>query len=220
MTSKQIGLFFSILGWMTTDAVVAQIAYSTQIQPIFNSRCTSCHGGISGVNLNSYSATMASVGDLYEKKIVIPGNSAGSPLYDKLLANPQFGSRMPQGGSLTTQQIDLIRAWIDEGATETPTSLEDAERPLSLRLAQNFPNPFNPSTVIRFNVGTQDLASLQIRLSVVDMTGREVAVLIDRVMPAGEHSVTFDALELPSGVYLYVMESGGQRLTRKMLLMK
>jgi hypothetical protein len=159
---------------------------------------------------------MASVGDLYDKKIVIPGNSAGSPLYDKLLANPQFGSRMPQGGSLTTQQIDLIRAWIDEGATETPTSLEAPERPMATRLDQNFPNPFNPSTVVGFRLSVAGHTTLK----VFDMTGREVAVLIDRVMPAGEHSVTFDALELPSGVYLYVMESGGQRLTRKMLLMK
>jgi hypothetical protein len=163
---------------------------------------------------------MASVGDLYDKKIVTPGNAAASPLYDKLLANPEFGSRMPQGGSLTTQQIDLIRAWINEGATETPTSLEAPERPMATRLDQNFPNPFNPSTVIRFNIGTQDLASLHVRLSVVDMTGREVAVLVDGMRPTGEHSVTFEASALPSGIYMYVLETGGQRISRKLLLLK
>jgi len=209
-----------VIGFGAVAPLTAQVAYSTQIQPIFNSRCASCHGGISGVNLNSYSATMASVGDLYDKKIVTPGNAAASPLYDKLLANPQFGSRMPQGGSLTTQQIDLIRAWINEGATETPTSLEAPERPMATRLDQNFPNPFNPNTVIRFNVGTQDLASLNVRLSVVDMTGREVAVLVDGMRPAGEHSVTFEASALPSGIYMYVLETGGQRISRKLLLMK
>ncbi len=172
------------------------------------------------MNLNSYSATMASVGDLYGKKIVTPGNAAASPLFDKLLANPQFGSRMPQGGSLTTQQIDLIRAWINEGAHETPTSIDRPDRPLTMRLDQNFPNPFNPNTVIRFNVGTQDFASLQVRLTVVDMTGREVAVLLDGMRPAGEHSVTFEASALPSGIYMYVLETGGQRISRKLLLMK
>jgi hypothetical protein len=208
--------FLLAIGFVTSVPAVAQIAYSTQIQPIFNSRCTSCHGGISGVNLNSYSATMASVGDLYDKKIVTPGNSAGSPLYDKLLANPQFGSRMPQGGSLTTQQIDLIRAWIDEGATETPTSLEAPERPMATRLDQNFPNPFNPSTVVGFRLSVAGHTTLK----VFDMTGREVAVLVDGMRPAGEHSVTFEASALPSGIYMYVLETGGQRISRKLLLLK
>jgi mono/diheme cytochrome c family protein len=206
-------------GWMVTP-VAAQVAYSTQIQPIFNSRCTSCHGGISGVTLTSYASTMASVGNFYDKKIVTPGNADASPLFDKLQAVPQFGSQMPQGGTLSVQQIQLIRTWINEGATETPTSLEEPERPMAMRLDQNFPNPFNPNTVIRFNVGTQDLASLQVRLSVVDMTGREVAVLVDGMRAAGEHSVTFDATGLPSGIYMYVLESGGQRVSRKLLLMK
>jgi hypothetical protein len=219
MKSIVLGLL-GFIGFGAVAPLAAQVAYSSQIQPIFNSRCTSCHGGISGVSLGSYSATMASVGSLYSKKIVTPGNAADSPLYDKLLANPQFGSRMPQGGSLTTQQIDLIRDWINEGATETPTSLEAPDRPTATRLDQNFPNPFNPNTVIRFNVGTQDLASLHVRLSVVDMTGRDVAVLVDGMMPAGEHSVTFEASALPSGIYMYVLETGGQRISRKLLLLK
>jgi hypothetical protein len=214
MIRTNISVLFFIIA--SVSVVQAQIAYSTQIQPIFNANCTGCHGGTSGVNLGSYSATMASTGFLYDKKIVTPGNAEASPLYDKLLANPQFGSRMPQGGSLTTQQIDLIRAWINEGATETPTSLEDAERPLSLQLDQNFPNPFNPSTVIRFTLD----AGRQTRLAVYDMTGREVAVLVDGIRAAGEYSVNFDATYLPSGIYVYVLESGQQRVSRKLVLMK
>lgn len=205
-----------LFGCVLATPSVAQIAYSTQIQPIFNSRCTSCHGGTSGVSLHSYAATMASVGFLYDKKIVTPGNATASPLYDKLLANPQFGSQMPQGGSLTTQQIDLIRAWINEGATETPTSLEDAERPMATTLDQNFPNPFNPTTVIGFRLSVAGHA----RLSVVDLVGREVAVLVDGMRPAGEHSIDFNASALPSGIYMYVLESGGLRISRKLLLMK
>jgi mono/diheme cytochrome c family protein len=202
-------------GWMVTP-VAAQVAYSTQIQPIFNSRCTSCHGGISGVTLTSYASTMASVGNFYDKKIVTPGNADASPLFDKLQAVPQFGSQMPQGGTLSVQQIQLIRTWINEGATETPTSLEEPERPMAMRLDQNFPNPFNPNTVVGFRLSVVG----HTRLTVFDMTGREVAVLIDRMMPAGEHSVTFEATGLPSGIYMYVLESGGQRVSRKLLLMK
>ena len=209
-------LTLTIFGWMLAAPLAAQVAYSTQIQPIFNSRCTSCHGGISGVTLTSYATTMASVGNLYDRKIVTPGNADASPLYNKLLASPQFGSQMPQGGSLTSQQIQLIRTWINEGATETPTSLEDPERPVSLRLDQNFPNPFNPTTVVGFQLSVAGQASLK----VYDLVGREVAVLVDGIMPAGEHSVNFDATALPSGIYLYVLESGAQRVSRKLLLMK
>lgn len=206
-------LFFALV---IAAPVVGQVAYSSQIQPIFNSRCTNCHGGISGVNLGSYSATMASVGSLYDKKIVTPGNAEASPLYDKLLTTPQFGNRMPQGGSLTAEQIQLIRAWINEGATETPTSLEKGERPFTLKLDQNFPNPFNPSTVIRWTVDD----GRQTRLAVYDIMGREIAVLVDGMMPAGEHTVMFNATALPSGIYVYILQSGNQHMSRKMLLMK
>ncbi len=215
MSYAKIGSFMAFV-LVVVAPVVGQVAYSSQIQPILNSRCSSCHGGISGVNLGSFSATMASVGTQYNKKIVIPGNAEASPLYDKLLASPQFGSQMPQGTSLTSQQIQLIKTWIDEGATETPTSLVDEERPLSLRLDQNFPNPFNPNTSIRFTLD----AGRQARLSVYDLVGREVAVLVDGLMPAGEHSVTFNASALPSGIYFYILQSGTQQMSRKMILMK
>ncbi len=215
MLSAKIGSLFT-LGLIVAAPVIGQVAYSSQIQPIFNARCTSCHGGLSGVNLGSYSATVASVGTQYNKKIVTPGNAEASPLYDKLLPTPQFGSQMPQGGSLTSQQIQLIRTWINEGATETPSSLEDEERPVTMRLDQNFPNPFNPSTIVGFQLS----ATGQTSIKVYDLVGREVAVLVDGLMPAGEHTVTFNATALPSGIYFYILQSGTQRMSRKMLLMK
>jgi len=205
-----------ILGLVIAAPVVGQVAYSSQIQPIFNARCTNCHGLIAGVNLESYGATVSSIGAWYNKKIVTPGNAEASPLYDKLLTTPQFGSQMPEGGSLTAEQIQLIRTWINEGATETPTSLEEQERPLTLKLEQNFPNPFNPSTVIRWTIDV----GRQTHLAVYDMMGREVAVLVNGLMPAGEHTVTFNATALPSGIYFYILQSGSQQLSRKMLLMK
>ncbi len=95
------------------------VTYSATIQPMFNSRCVSCHSASvpqSGVNLSNYAATMASRGVLYNALIVNPGNADQSGLYDKLLASPRFGSRMPQGGSLSAQQIADVRAWINAGA--------------------------------------------------------------------------------------------------------
>ncbi len=96
----------------------------------------------------------------------------------------------------------------------------DAEAPQRFELEQNVPNPFNPMTEIGFSVGTQDLASLRTTLRVYDLLGREVAVLVDGVSPAGRHTVRFDGTGLASGVYIYRLESGGKVETRKMVLLK
>lgn len=94
------------------------------------------------------------------------------------------------------------------------------ERPIGMMLEQNVPNPFNPNTVIAFTVGANDLASLLVKLNVYDLMGREVAVLVDGMMPAGSHQVSFDAMDLPSGLYLYRLQVDGVVQTRKMMLMK
>ncbi len=90
--------------------------------------------------------------------------------------------------------------------------------PATLALDQNFPNPFNPSTTIR----CQFPAAGKARLAVYDLLGREVAVLIDGIVPAGTRSVQWNAGGLPSGVYLCRLEFGGNShsLTRKILFVK
>lgn len=97
---------------------------------------------------------------------------------------------------------------------------DDHETPQSIELAQNFPNPFNPTTEIGYRVGTQDLESVRVKLSVYDLLGREVAVLVDGVQAEGTHSVTFDASNLASGMYLYKLEAAGHVITKKLMLLK
>jgi hypothetical protein len=80
----------------------------------------------------------------------------------------------------------------------------------------NYPNPFNPSTTIRFALPEPSF----VRLRVFDIVGRTVAVLIEREVPPGSHAVKFDASDLPSGVYLYHIEARGYVETKKMLLLK
>jgi hypothetical protein len=77
------------------------------------------------------------------------------------------------------------------------------DQPTSIAVLQAWPNPFNPITTIGFVAEAQDLAPL--RITVHDVLGRQVAVLVDAVMEPGEHSVTFDATNLASGVYLVRM---------------
>ena len=94
------------------------------------------------------------------------------------------------------------------------TGLEDA--PPALALAGNLPNPFNPSTLIRF---TLDAARL-VDLRVYDVAGREVDRLLDRRLPAGPHEVTWRPRGLASGVYLYVLRAGNRTLSRKAVLIR
>ncbi|MEN9839289.1 MAG: hypothetical protein RL177_768 [Bacteroidota bacterium] len=97
-----------------------------------------------------------------------------------------------------------------------PTSIDDDQSPNEFALSQNFPNPFNPSTVIGYQLSVSGPA----KLTVFDVLGREIAVLVDGVMPAGSHTVNFDAVNLTSGMYVYRLEAGGKVLTRKMTLVK
>ena len=88
--------------------------------------------------------------------------------------------------------------------------------PSGYRLYQNYPNPFNPTTVISYQLSTRVL----VVLNVYDVLGRKVETLIDRVQTAGVHSVTFNAPNLPSGVYFYRLQAGTYEDTRKLLLLK
>jgi outer membrane protein assembly factor BamB len=102
---------------------------------------------------------------------------------------------------------------------DKPNSVEDEETPTKFALYQNYPNPFNPTTTIKFsvpNVGTTHELSLR----VYDILGREVQTLLHKPMQPGSYEVEFDESNLTSGVYFYVLETGGKRLSKKMLLVK
>jgi len=95
------------------------ISFSADVNPILVNRCGACHGvGQNGFNSSSYNAIMASVSpsSRYNGPYVVSGNADASPLIDKLEPNPQFGTRMPQGSSLSGNEIEIIRTWINEGA--------------------------------------------------------------------------------------------------------
>ncbi len=97
-------------------------------------------------------------------------------------------------------------------------SLSEAKKsiPEAYALRQNFPNPFNPSTDIVFDLPETAMVSL----IVYDVLGREVARLVERELPAGTHRARFDAGSLPSGVYLYRIQAGDFMDTSRMLLLK
>jgi len=105
-----------------------------------------------------------------------------------------------------------------EQFSSTPTAIErdDTTLPENFTLSQNFPNPFNPSTKIQFDLKEAGQAQLR----VFDMMGREVAELVNEYLPAGSYTSTFEAQNLSSGTYLYLLDFNGVRLTGKMTLLK
>ena len=83
-------------------------------------------------------------------------------------------------------------------------------------LHQNFPNPFNPSTVIKYQLPSINVVSLK----VFDVLGNEVATLVHQIQEAGTYSVPFNALNLSSGIYFYKLQVGNLAVTKKLMLLK
>jgi hypothetical protein len=95
-------------------------------------------------------------------------------------------------------------------------------RPLSFGLGQNFPNPFNPVTVIEYTVGERVPMDEQRRVLLVvhDLLGREVMTLVDGEQKPGTHRVAFDGAGLSSGVYFYTLRAGSFVATRRLILVR
>jgi hypothetical protein len=98
----------------------------------------------------------------------------------------------------------------------TTSTGSDSESPSRFRLFQNYPNPFNPGTSFEFQVPSREL----VNISLFDLLGREVAVVVNDYKPPGTYAVSWDASRLPSGVYYYRMTAGGFSETKKMMLMR
>jgi len=90
------------------------------------------------------------------------------------------------------------------------------ELPRTITLHQNYPNPFNAETIIRFHMPTSE----HVRISAYDLGGREIAVLLDGAMDAGDHQVRFDGSGFSAGVYFYRLQAEGVVFTRKLLLLR
>ena len=83
-------------------------------------------------------------------------------------------------------------------------------------LNQNYPNPFNPSTVLSYNLKTD----AEVKLTVFNLVGQSVQVLVDGFQSTGYYEVNFDATDLPAGIYLYKLQVGKYSSVKRMTLVK
>lgn len=124
------------------------------------------------------------------------------------------------GEDVMTLGYDEIRLGtsFDDVSSEIVTDVLDNEKelPSQFSLSQNFPNPFNPSTKISYTLKY----SGKIRLSVYDLLGREVAVLVYQEQGAGTYEIPFNATGLSSGIYFYKLQTGNDMITKKMMFLK
>jgi hypothetical protein len=111
----------------------------------------------------------------------------------------------------STFVVDDLSMGAATGVNDLPNGL-----PKAFRLEQNFPNPFNPTTNIIYDVPVQS----HVRMSVFDVLGREVAELVNEVQTPGRYKAVFDGAGLPSGAYFYRMAAGNFVETRRFLLVK
>ncbi len=122
---------------------------------------------------------------------------------------------LPVHGQPTMLEFDP-NMWIMKDFTITTDYA--AIKPISFSLSQNYPNPFNPSTVINY----QTPSTGNVLLKVYDITGRNVATLVDKIEQAGNHSEIFNAHKygLSSGIYFYELRTGKSSTVKKMMILK
>ena len=111
-----------------------------------------------------------------------------------------------------------VEKWSYNGTLPVISGVERVSNtlPEAFRLEQNYPNPFNPATTIEFTVLTTGTVSLKVH----DLLGREVAVLAQGQMATGTYRATFDAQNLPGGIYFYTLQTHDGSVTKKMTLVK
>lgn len=118
-------------------------------------------------------------------------------------------------------KMNLRDGWMDLDYLDCPNKCtvsvaDHSELPVSFSLQQNHPNPFNPSTEIRFSLPRH----VHVTLKVFDVNGREVATLVDGEMTTGNHAVTFSPSHTASGLYFYKLTAGKFSQTRKAVLLR
>jgi hypothetical protein len=176
------------------------------------------------VTLNWQTATEVNNYGFDVERAVVETQHAASLRWDKIsFVKGNGNSNSPKEYSFTDkpiggQQFQYRLKQIDfDGQFEYSDPVEvKLEVPANFVLLQNFPNPFNPTTNIKFDLPKESI----IKLKIYNILGEEVTTLVNSLMTPGHHEVKFDGSYLASGMYIYRIEAGSFIQVKKMLLMK
>lgn len=159
------------------------------------------------------------------------GNLFAGTRYDGIFRSGDNGNNWTQTNSGFTANFASCIAINDGGyvfvgtlgssvfrSVGSTTSVKESGEniPTKFSLSQNYPNPFNPTTTIEYSIPRASLVKMQ----VYDILGREVATLINEVKSAGTYTATFNAANIPSGVYFYRLQAGSFTETKKLILLR
>ncbi|MCU0371842.1 MAG: YCF48-related protein [Ignavibacteria bacterium] len=115
------------------------------------------------------------------------------------------------------------RLWYRDSVFSTAVINNNTELPAGVKLYHNYPNPFNPTTNVKFTLGRAEKTGKLdfIKLIVFDITGRVVSVLVNKALAPGTYEMKFDGTKLANGVYFYALyKNGDLKDTKKMVLLK
>jgi hypothetical protein len=161
-------------------------------------------------NQQTYSFAISDINGKFCIEGVTPGTYT--------LVIDKMGYTCNQSFNVTVDYLNNVST--DINFTLTPDSVTSVSNNRieikDFRLYQNYPNPFNPSTTIKYSVPERT----NVKLMVYNILGSEVAQLVNETKTAGEYEVTFDASKLSAGVYLYKIEAGNYKATKKLILIK
>jgi len=151
----------------------------------------------------------------YAIKQSVFGNGSSS------IANSEYHlvSTVGQAEIGTTKNLSYINQvgfWYQASNLITSVEQVTEQLPQEFRLDQNYPNPFNPTTTIRFALPRPS----SVKLTLFDILGREVAILVDEKFQPGEYNVVLDAKSLTSGVYVYRIDAEGFSDIKKLMILK
>jgi|GEM_PF-923614 len=156
---------------------------------------------------------------LYRYSAHYPGadtiNNGSQPLYNEFPGGVDHWVNITEEDSTIVVSDDF---GVYESRTSTAIEQENgADLPGQIALSQNYPNPFNPTTRIQYSVPANNS---DVRLTVYNLLGREVATLVNTKKAAGTYSAGFHGADYSSGIYFYTLTVGEQQITKKMILVK
>ena len=208
-----------ILTFVLFSKPFSQVDYNSQIQPIFDTNCTTCHNyaGSATLNLTSFSGL---INGGVSGPSIIAGDHENSLLYQRLILPVGSAGSMPPNVPLSQSEIDLIAQWIDQGAT---LQLDEVNNiyPRDLNLHQNYPNPFNPKTRIDYQIFSSGYTTL----TIFNIRGENVKTIFKGTTSIGNYSIFWDGTDdfgklLPSGHYFYQLKNNEIIDTKKMVFLK